>query len=109
NSKYLRLKEKLEIDVSNTKKNALAKRNEQVKANADAICVRYGHPFIKFNFPEVPPLKEEVYISNSDEESEEGEEFEETEEHPDKEREDEREEEKWGTPGGTRSGDRRRI
>ncbi|RZC64883.1 hypothetical protein C5167_008580 [Papaver somniferum] len=65
-SKYLRLKEKLVVSVSNTMKSALREQNEQVRSNADTICTRYGHPLLNFNFPEVLANEEEIDISSSE-------------------------------------------
>ncbi|KAI3952886.1 hypothetical protein MKW92_035406, partial [Papaver armeniacum] len=82
-SKYLRLKEKLVVSVSNTKKNALRQRNQQVQKNADDICTKYNLPLVDFGFPDVPPNEEDVYTSSSEEE------YEEEEEETDQEFEDE--------------------
>ncbi|XP_026439228.1 uncharacterized protein LOC113337889 [Papaver somniferum] len=70
-SKYRILQEKLVIDVSNTKKNALRLPNEHVKKNVDEICTEYKLPLIDFDFPDVPPNDEEIKISDSEEEYEE--------------------------------------
>ncbi|KAI3868307.1 hypothetical protein MKX03_000218, partial [Papaver bracteatum] len=69
-SKYLKIKEKFMVSVSNTKKNAIRERNQQVKSNTYTICTRYGHPLINFDFPEVSANKDEIDISSSEEDYE---------------------------------------
>ncbi|XP_026450606.1 spindle assembly checkpoint component MAD1-like [Papaver somniferum] len=71
NSKYRRLQEKLVVDVSNTKKNALRLWNEQVKKQVDDICTEYDLPFVEFDFPTVTPNEEGIKLSKSEEEYEE--------------------------------------